>query len=265
MKPRRILAAEETREIIDTAVGEHAITVVSVQQDDGWSTFKSRFLERDPARKFFVLDQRAVHGTTPVPLIAGQYVGISFRNRSRKVMFATVVEARGRYMIGGGEAIPAIRYRWPACMTELQRRAYFRTPVPSGVYLHVNAWPGGASARAAAQGAPLSVVSGEAVDLSCGGTLVRVSQISAPQWTDDQTVGLELHLPDGRGPIALNAHYRGARHEPDGSVCLALQFVGLELSNEGRAALTRMARCVQKFHRQMLASESRSGPIRFEL
>lgn len=265
MRPRRILAPDETREILDAAVDENAIAVVSVQVEQAWKTFKSRFLERDPARRFFVLDHQGLHGTTPAPLLVGQYVGVSFRNRSRKVLFATVVEAKGRYLMGGGESIPAVRYRWPETMTELQRRAYFRTPIPAGVCLLVSVWPGGVAARASAQSEPLNVVTGEALDLSCGGTLIRLNQLTPPAWAEDQTLGVELNLPDGRSPVLLNGHYRGGRHEPDGGTCIAVQFVGLELSPEGRAALTRMARCVQKFHRHMLASESRTGQGRIAL
>ncbi len=262
MKPRRIVSADEAIELVDAAVQEHALAVVSVQQDDGWHSFKSRFLERDPRRQFFVLDHHGAHGTTPATLHVGQCVGVSFRNRSRKVMFATVAEAKGRFLGPEGESIPAVRYRWPEAITELQRRAYFRTPVPAGVCILVNVWPGGVSARAASQQGPLNVVCGEAIDLSCGGTLVRVGPSAPITWAESQTLGVELSLPDGRSPVLLNAYFRGTRQEADGSSCVALQFVGMELSSEGRAVLTRMARCVQKFHRQMLASDLRSRPGR---
>jgi hypothetical protein len=33
-------------------------------------------------------------------------------------MFATVVEARGHYMLESG-SVPAVRYRWPQAITEL--------------------------------------------------------------------------------------------------------------------------------------------------
>lgn len=259
MKPRRILAADETHEIFDGAARENALAVVSVQHPDGWKTFKARFLERDSNRRFFVLDHQGQHGTQPPQLEVGQYVGVSFRSRSRKVMFATVVEARGRYLVGQGESLPAVRYRWPDCMTELQRRAYFRTPVPAGLCVLVNAWPGGVGNRANCQSTALGLVSGDAVDLSCGGTLMRTTALTPPPWTDDQTIGVEIHLPDGRPPVMVNAHYRGERHEADGGMSLALQFVGLELSTESRSILTRLARCVQRFHRQMISSGARTA------
>ena len=262
MKPRRILTAEESAAILDEAVAQGALAVLTVNQDGDWLTFKSRFLERDVICRFVVLDYQETHGTTPASLLGGQYVGLSFRYKSRKVMFATVVEARGRYLVGGKTSVPAVRYRWPESMVELQRRAYYRTPIPSGTRVLVNLWPGGLAARGPSQNTTLGVSSGQALDLSCGGTLVRLNQVEAPPWGDNQTLGVELHLPDGP-PLLLDAYYRGTRHDDENRLCAAIQFVGLELALEGRGLLQRLALFVQKFHRTTLANELRGGRARF--
>lgn len=253
----------ETAEIIDQGVRENALAVLTLQDGAEWITYKSRFLERDPGRKFIVLDYQDTHGAPPPPLAPGQFVGLSFRHKSRKIMFATVVEARGKFVVESGGSIAAVRYRWPETLTELQRRAYYRTPVPPSTQLVVSVWAGGAAARDAAQARPLAVVTGQACDLSCGGTLVKLSRPAPPSWPDNQTVGIELQLPDGRPPVVVDGHYRGARHDADESLCLAVQFVGLELAVEGRAVLQRIARCLQKFHRLTLAGELRGGDARF--
>lgn len=258
MRPRRILTLQEASEIIDQAVRDSTLAVLTVQQEQEWSTFKSRFLERDPHRKFIVLDYQELPGRPVVAVFPGQYVGVSFRHKSRKIMFATVVEARGRFLVDAHNSIAAVRYRWPDSMTELQRRAYYRTATPPGTRVEVNLWPGGVAGRDAATVA-LKVLHGEAADLSCGGALVRVPGAVRPAWKDNQTLGVEMHLPDGRPPIILDAYYRGARPDADGMIGIAVQFVGLELSVDGRALLQRLARCVQKFHRLALASELSSG------
>jgi c-di-GMP-binding flagellar brake protein YcgR len=245
MRPRRILTGEETALILDEAVRQSALAVLTVHEDSRWHMFKSRFLERDARRRFIVLDYQETHGTEPTPLVCGQYVGVSFRYKSRKVMFATVVEARGRYLVDPKTSVPAVRYRWPESLTELQRRAYFRTPIPAEVRVVASLWPGGLAARERTQTTALSVATGEALDLSCGGTLVRLNQIEAPQWTDNQTLGVSLHLPDGQPPLLVDAYYRGTRHDAGSHLCAAVQFVGLELSPGGRGVLQRLARCVQ--------------------
>lgn len=263
MKPRRIVTSEETALILDDAVGQNALAVLSIHEHGQWKMFKSRFLERDCNRRFVVLDYQETHGTKPPELIPGQYVGLSFRYKSRKVMFASVVEAKGRYLINGGNSVPAVRYRWPETMTEMQRRAYYRTPVPSDVRLLANLWSGGVAARQSAQNAALSVVTGEALDMSCGGTLIKLNQLEAPNWTDNETLGVELHVPDGLPPMLLDAYYRGTRHDPANHLCAAVQFVGLELSLDSRGVLQRLTRLVQKFHRATLANELRNGRARF--
>jgi c-di-GMP-binding flagellar brake protein YcgR len=255
MKPRRILTAHETIEILDQAVRENALAVLCTPLGAGWRTFKSHFLERDPKRQFVVLDYRETHGVSPPALATGQYVGVSFRHKSRKMMFGTVAEAKGRFVLGANESVSAIRYRWPDGLTELQRRAYQRTRVPDGARLMVNVWSGGVGQCGEAQTAHGAILSGDASDVSCGGVLVRLSRAAVPTWGEDATLGIELHLPDGRPPVRVNGFYRGSRYDRDSALCLAVQFVGLELTPDGKSILQRLARCVQKFHRHGLAQD----------
>lgn len=262
MKPRRILTPHETTEILDFAVRDNALAVLSIAEGESWHTAKCRFLERDPNRRFFVLEQPEP-SEEPVNLSLGQYIGVSFRYRSRKIMFATVVEAKGRFMIDGSSAVPAIRFRWPDSLTELQRRAYYRTPLPPGMTVPVSFWAGGCQARTRTQSQTLSVFNGDALDISCGGTLVRLSQTTPSEWVEDMTLGVEMHMPDGRPPLLIDAYFRGARKESSGEISAALQFVGLEVTVDGRQALQRLARCVQRFHRMTLTPGMRTTTARF--
>lgn len=257
MRPRRILAPPDTAAIFDRAVQERALAVLTLQCGPEWHTFKARFLERDARGQYFVLDHHPVDDE-PLPEVApGQYVGVSFRQKSRKLLFGTIVEARGHFTLENEQRVPAVRYRWPESMTELQRRAYLRTPIPPETTLLASMWPGGVAARATAQGNALEVVPGELLDLSCGGTLVRLYQPQAPTWREDLTLGVELQLPDGRPPILVDAHYRGARPEQFGMLSVALQFVGLEVTVDGRLVLQRLASAVQRLHRLQWAASRR--------
>lgn len=260
MKPRRILSRSENAEIVDFAVRDGALAVVSFWHGDEWRSFKSRFLERDANRRFFVLDCQDLGESAQLTL--GQYVGISFRYRSRKVMFTTVLEARGKFVTSDNTTVAAARYRWPDCLTELQRRAYYRTPVPAGVSVLCSMWSGGHNARGVAQTQPMNVLTGESIDLSCGGMLVRLNSDTAPNWPEDHTIGVELHLPDGRPPMVVDAYYRGTRMDETNRLCSAVQFVGMEMSDEGRICLQRLARCVQRLHRLTLEPELRAGVAR---
>ena len=260
MRPQRSVTQRDAAALFDQAVRERALAVLTLQEHGDWQTFKARFLERDPNRRFFVLDYQPNHGETPPEVVAGQCVGVSFRDHSRKILFASVVEAKGHYVLDDRTSIPAIRYRWPRSITELQRRSYYRTPVPESLSLVATLWPGGPETRSAAQNTPLQLVSGTLADISCGGALVRLNQPSPPDWADRQTLGVELQLGDGRSPLVTSATFRGVRHDELEQYNTAIQFVGLELSVEGRLVLQRLAACVQRFHRMAVSS----GPRRWE-
>lgn len=255
MKPRRILTQQDAAVIFEEAVRDRALAVLTLQNGTDWQCFKSRFLECDPNRRFFVLDYQPVNNDTLPELGPGQYIGVSFRQHNRKILFATVVEARGHYLFDR-TSVPAVRYRWPEDLTELQRRAFYRTLVPENMTLLATLWPGGAAARTAVQAKTLQAVTGTLADVSCGGALVRLSELAPPAWTEDETLGVELHLADGRPPAVTNACFRGFRNDQLGQLNAAFQFIGLELNVDGRLVLQRLANCVQKLHRLGIASGS---------
>ena len=252
MRPRRLISASDSVAIFDRAVKERALAVLTFQDGQDWQTFKSRFLERDPQRRFFVLDYQPVEEQALPAVAPGQYLGVSFRQKSRKLLFATVVEAKGHFVLDNKTAVPAVRYRWPDGLTELQRRAYYRTPVPGDMNLLVTLWAGGVRGRAEAQAEALRVISGTLGDLSCGGALVKLHHPAPPDWVGEQTLGVEIQLPDGRPPLVLDVRYRGVRSDESGGLSAALQFIGLEITAEGRAALQRLANSVQRLHRHGL-------------
>lgn len=254
MRPRRLVAPHDAAEMFDQAVREHALAVVSFQQGTDWLTFKSRFLECDPRGRFFVLDHPGV-ADRPLPdILPGQYVGVSFRQKSRKILFATVVQAKGHFVLSDNSTVPAVRYRWPTTLTELQRRAYYRTPVPPEMKLLVSLWSGGVAARARAQAHALHIVTGDLANLSCGGALVQLHANAPPRWAEDDVLGAEVQLPDGRPPIQVDARFRGIRPDEGGVLAAAIQFIGLELSVDARLVLQRLAGSVQRLHRMSMAT-----------
>jgi c-di-GMP-binding flagellar brake protein YcgR len=259
MRPRRILAPRDVADIFSDAVRDNALAVLSIQSGQDWCSFKSRFLERDSNRRFFVLDYVPPETGALPELHTGTYVGVSFRYKSRKILFATVVEARGQFILDDKTSIAAIRYRWPEGMIELQRRAYYRTPLGDGQQLVTTLWPGGVGARQAALSQVGPQVTGVLADLSCGGAMLRLNQAVPLDWCEDDTLGVELQLPDGRPPALVDAFFRGCRHDETGHFGVAVQFVGMEMSHEGQHTLQRIANCVQRMHRMSVATRPRMG------
>lgn len=254
MKTRRTLAARDSREIFDYAVRERALAVVSIHDEGVWDSFKVRFLERDPRGEFFVLDHQSNQGAALPEMLPGRFAGVSFRYRSRKVLFSTMVQARGHFVLDKETSVPAIRYRWPDSVTELQRRSYYRTPIPDSQVLTANIWPHSVTTPGAPAPIRDAEMTGQLLDISCGGTFIRLNQAETPTWVENATIGLELHLGDNRPPLKVDARYRGARPDSFGQLGIAVQFIGLELTVEGRLSLQRLANNVQRFHRQAMMS-----------
>ncbi|MGE3181656.1 MAG: flagellar brake protein [Phycisphaerae bacterium] len=256
MKTRRTLAARDSREMFDLAVQDRALAVVSIHDNGVWESFKVRFLERDPRGEFFVLDHQS-QTDSPLPeLVPGRFAGVSFRHRSRKVLFSTMVQARGHFVLDKDTSVPAIRYRWPESVTELQRRSYYRTPVPESQVLTANIWPHTIATNCAPSPIRDAEYSGQLLDLSCGGTFIRLNQSDAPTWIENSTVGVELELGDNRPPLRVDARFRGVREDKFGQPGVAVQFIGLELTVEGRLALQRLANTVQRYHRLAMMAGS---------
>jgi c-di-GMP-binding flagellar brake protein YcgR len=240
-------AAQDAATMFTEAARTRALAVLTVQNDGRMDTYKCRFLEAHPGRGFFVLDYPGPGETAMPELAPGQFVGISFRHKSRKVLFATVVEAKGKYVVDSETSIAAVRYRWPQSLTELQRRAYVRTPIPGDTRICATLWHGGAGGKAAADDSS-DVMRGRLLDLSCGGALIRLSTTN-PTPLENATLGMELELPDGRPPATTDVQYRGARYDESGAMCVAVQFVGLEMTLDGRVLLQRIAGSVQRWNR----------------
>ncbi|QOJ13237.1 MAG: PilZ domain-containing protein [Planctomycetia bacterium] len=262
MKTRNAYSREDLTDVFDSAAGQRALAVVTVQSAGSWQSFKARFLEADPKGRFFVLEHEPCDADALPALAPGQYTGVSFRHRSRKVLFATVVEAKGKFMFNDATSVSAVRYRWPDTVLELQRRSYQRTLIPGVVKLLANIWPGSAADRNQVQHGQITVVTGTMMDLSCGGTLVRTGLGTPPAWPADAPLGVELQLPDGRAPVTLDARYRGSRPDEQGRMCIAIQFIGLEVSLDGRLLLQRISKNVQQLSRsERVAGGSMNAPI----
>lgn len=258
MRPRRAHAAPDSAEIFARAAKDHALAVLTVQDGVSWCTFKSRFLERDAGRRFVVLDYVADEHAPLPTLSVGQYVGISLRQGSRKMLFTSTVQARGHFVLDGNLTVPAVRYRWPEQITELQRRVYYRTPVPADIPVSATLWPGGAALRAADDSRRDEIV-GRLRDVSCGGAQVLFESTSCERFDAEQLVGVELALPDGQPPVVLDARTRGLRVDERFGPSVALQFVGLEISDSGRQALRRLALFVQRLYRINNPFQQRRG------
>jgi len=96
------------------------------------------------------------------------------------------------------------------------------------------------------------------MDISAGGMMLALSKNTGPDenrsqaWSSfkkGQFIGLRFTPLPYETPIMLNAQIRNVLPTADDqAVCLGLQMVGLEASNEGRQTIARIASIVEHYH-----------------
>lgn len=249
----KLLSDSERDQTLRTVV-EHCTPLLgSVRADDRWKLLRSRFLPRASGQEFLCIEPPlpAAPGETsqtPIELASGVEIGVTFRRGHHKCMFVSSVAGRQRIAINATTRLDALLIRRPSRVDQLQRRAFERTVVPADqpIPVHITSRDGGASPGDAA----LPTASAVATDLSAGGIGVRFLS-APPSWSP--RVGSEARievLPPRGTPIRVDGFYRHCWTTPEGHISWGYQFVGLESSPAGRAALDALHQLVRVLNRE---------------
>jgi hypothetical protein len=173
-----------------------------------------------------------------------QPVGISFQINQEKFIFDSVI-------IGFDSAATThggcVLLEIPEVMEKMPRRSYDRQPVPPNLNIHVLFWHRGYADNTAH--VPVeSYWQGQLTNLSATGAQVAVGLSLADCFGPNQLVGLQFTPMFYQKPILVEAqiiHLR--REEAVGKLYLGLEFLGLEVSIDGRTVLHRLADTVEEY------------------
>ena len=234
-----IHSAGETGAVLGEALDRRTPLVLSFRGSRGWNTFKSRILKLDKARAQMSLELGADQGGAPArQLQEGQYVGVAFRRGHKKCLCACVVAdtAADKSTAGRPEGLTL---HWPKEIQVLQRRDYYRVPVPHNMEIKALFWPGGLGDKPENPGQDRSSLYAPIVDISLGGMAVRLPGHEQCLFREGQTVSCEFAVPQG-GSISLEAHFRHGTRKPSGEQLLGFQFIGLEHGPEGRQRIRQL-------------------------
>lgn len=252
---KKLIYVENTRknEILNWAVEQQALCVLTSHTTTGWRTEKAKFIEGAGDNGKLVLAFAKGNGETAADYTPGERVGLSFRRGHKKCMCASVVLGVAQGAEGSAEADRVI-LRWPDAMQELQRRVYYRATPSRRV--HVRYWNGGVARRADAESADSGIGFGTLLDLSAGGMRIRV-QDRPGEFVEGDAFGCAFAPKPRAETVVLDGVFRHLQHEEDGSWSIGLQFVGLETSERGRQTLADLANIVTEYHRQAQRSQRR--------
>jgi len=248
------LRQAEPRDILQAVIGQRVPAIMSYLSDGKWHVAKVRLTGLGANR----LDAEISPSQKPHPvnICIEQPVGVSLKYGYGKLIFETSVLALGPSadLASGG----AISLAVPNQVGMVQRRNYFRVPVPQTLKVTVCLWHRCRISRLGySQGLscenrrqdPNRYWQGRLVDISAGGAQIVVDVAQQPDFRKGQFICLRFTPMPYEMPLMFDAQIRNILPTADGkSICIGLQIVGLEASAEGRRILERLCNVVESYY-----------------
>lgn len=191
-----------------------------------------------------VIETLQGHTTHLEKLQIQQPVGISFQLEHDKYIFdSTILGFESAITTPGGRILIEI----PEVMEKMPRRAYERQPVPANLNVQVLFWHRGYCDNT--NRVPVeSYWQGQLMNLSAGGAQVCVPSTIEDCFRPNQLVGLQFTPMFYQKPILLEAQIIHIKPEQSkGELYLGLEFLGLEVSIDGRSILHRLTEIVEEY------------------
>lgn len=237
-------------EILNEAAARHVLVVLSLRHNGQWMTHKSRMLQADSAARCLVIQHPLVNpGEAPTELVPDEKIGLSFRRGHKKCMFVTHIERLTNFELDEGQAVAALLVPFPENLQEMQRRLYHRAEVPAGRRIETMMWHGCALENDPAELSAKPHHVGVLLDISAGGCRIEMDASRNPHLEPGDSIGLQFQADPRGKPLRLDAMYRHCEDLSRGKIALGLQFVGLEMSPQGRQMLQALTRVVSTFLR----------------
>jgi hypothetical protein len=173
-----------------------------------------------------------------------QPVGISFQINHEKLIFDSIILGfESNLATGGGRILIEI----PELIEKMPRRSYERQSVPSNLNVQALFWHRGYSDNTTR--VPVeSYWQGQLINLSAGGCQIAVPLAISDCFRPNQLIGLQFTPMFYQKPILVEAQIIHLRPEnSDGKVYLGVEFLGLEVSIDGRTILHRLTEIVEEY------------------
>jgi len=248
MRKRKFIVGRECEQALQLAQEKQfLLTVTNKNHNDNWQVFKSKILAMQPNRMTISLSPPGV-ADSPAEPSPGQEIALTFKKGYNKCLFTTRVISCGQFELEPGVTIPSITIYQPEQIEKIQRRTFERVEVPAGDRVIVSFCP---------CDAPDDKHHGQLINLSAGGLGVKVLLAEAPSWANDRQCLLSFVPLPGQEPIILHSRFRHITDTShDGYALFGFQFVGLELTEQGRGILHRIGRVTTVYERRMQLSHA---------
>lgn len=246
------LSIRQITEAAVAAVGRHIPITISIRVDQNWTTLQSRVLELKDNHLLLEIPPMEI-GIPPHEFVPGEKLGFSFKLKHHKHIFTASVAGFAPVTLESGATINTVSICLPTGMQRLQRRAFFRAPVPANRIVRAAFWLGGCEAEPKGTSPLMPVWSGRVTNLSAGGFQL-IGPMEATSFLEvGDTAGVRLSFGVSSGEtVYADAQFRHLLAQ-DHQAVMGFQFVGLAYTNKGRDALKIISLKVSEF--QQLAHE----------
>jgi hypothetical protein len=267
-----MLQGPQSQTVLQMVVQSQSPAIMSYLSKDKWHVAKVVMKDLQGGR-LYVENCHTGSKPHPINIQLEQPVGMNFKHAYGKFVFDTTVvslEPSSDPQAGGTIVLAA-----PQQIGVVQRRSYFRVSVPKSLRVHVVLWH--RTGRRAPDERTHAYGEGFLMDISAGGAQVIVpckgakppvaaipgderSPGGESDFRKGQFVGVRFTPLPYEMPLMFSAQVRSVLPTADHTgVCLGLQIVGLEASEDGRQVLSRLANVVDRYH-QINQSEGQSMP-----
>ena len=251
-----MMEGHESRTVLQTVAESEGPAIMSYLSKDKWHVAKVLIKQVDGER-LLVEGCHSSGKPHPINIRIDQPVGLNFKHAYGKFVFDTIVVGLepSTDPSSGGTIVLSLPHR----IGVVQRRSYFRVSVPDSLRVNVVLWHRTVN-RGSKKDAGHKYYEGRLTDISAGGAQLIVPLNIANEATDTlvakeadfhkgQFVGMRFTPMPYEMPLMFNAQIRNVLPTADHqALCLGLQIVGLEASDEGRQTLSRLAAVVDRYY-----------------
>jgi hypothetical protein len=268
-----MLQGPESQTVLQMVIRNQSPAIMSYLSKDKWHVAKVIMTDLRGDR-LYIENCHTGGKPHPINIRIDQPVGMNFKYAYGKFVFDTSVvglEPSSDPQAGGTIVLAA-----PQDIGVVQRRSYFRVNVPKSLRVQVVLWH--RTGNRAGQEKVHAYSEGHLMDISAGGAQVIIpSKGTRPclsagpargageaEFRKGQFLGVRFTPLPYETPLMFNAQIRNVLPTADHTgLCLGLQIVGLEASDEGRQVLSRLAQVVDRYH-QIGQSEERNPQTTFQ-
>lgn len=195
----------------------------------------------------------------PINIQIDQPIGLTFKLDFFKFICQSVISGLEPSITKdcGGRLV----LRMPHKIEKMQKRSFFRVQVPESMQVNVMFWHRGY--KDGTKAVPQSNSwQGTLIDLSGGGLQIAAGIDQKPNFKEGQLIGLQFTPMAHSKPLIIEGQIRHiAKTADEKNICLGVQIVGLEASNDGRERLKRLVETVDIYHNINQEAAANQKPV----